>query len=275
MTISPEAEEFRSQIEVGNLKEAAEYLLEEHGADSLAVCRAMVGDADAAQDLFHDSFMRACNGLAGYRGEATPKTWFLRITHNLCIDHLRREKRRPWVLAADMGWKSDGDNNDDGGEDWIEEGHSPEERNAVDGLMLDAIGLERAIGTLDERDRSLIILRYAHEMSFAELGEAFGVKPGAMRMRIQRALARLREVMEGGVEEGDVVEVAAMPEASAPIPAPSASMRELAYCAPAESMPESRPDRLGQFVDQMRRFQVPLEKTAIRKLLESVESFRR
>ena len=32
---------------------------------------------------------------------------------------------------------------------------------------------------------------------------------------------------------------------------------------------------LGQFVDQMRRFQVPLEKTAIRKLLESVESFRR
>ena len=268
MTISPEAEEFRSQIEVGNLKEAAEYLLEEHGADSLAVCRAMVGDADAAQDLFHDSFMRACNGLAGYRGEATPKTWFLRITHNLCIDHLRREKRRPWVLAADMGWKSGGD--DGGGEDWIEEGHSPEERNAVDGLMLDAIGLERAIGTLDERDRSLIILRYAHEMSFAELGEAFGVKPGAMRMRIQRALARLREVMEGGVEE-----VATVLADSAPIMAPRASMRELSYSATAKYVPESPPDRLGQFVDQMRRFQVPLEKTAIRKLLESVESFRR
>jgi RNA polymerase sigma factor (sigma-70 family) len=273
MTISSEAEEFRSQIEVGNLKEAAEYLLEKHGADSLAVCRAMVGDADAARDLFHDSFMRACDGLAGYRGEATPKTWFLRITHNRCIDHLRREKRRPWVLAAELGWKSDGDGGDyrdDGGEDWIEEGHSPEERNAVDGLMLDAIGLERAIGTLDERDRSLIILRYAHEMSFAELAEAFGVKSGAMRMRIQRALARLREVMEGGV-----VEVAAMPEESATIPAPSASRRDLSYGATAEVMPESPPDRLGQFVDQMRRFQVPLEKTAIRKLLESVESFRR
>ena len=197
MTIPPDAEEFRSQIEVGNLKEAAEYLLEEHGADSLAVCRAMVGDADAARDLFHDSFMLACNGLAGYRGEATPKTWFLRITHNRCIDHLRREKRQPWVLAADMGWKSD---EDDGGADWIEDGHSPSERSAVDGLMLDAIGLERAIETLDERDRSLIILRYAHEMSFAELAEAFGVKPGAMRMRVQRALARLREVMDGGVE---------------------------------------------------------------------------
>jgi RNA polymerase sigma-70 factor (ECF subfamily) len=267
MTIAPEAEEFRSQIEVGNLKGAAEYLLEEHGADSLAVCRAMVGDADAARDLFHDSFMLACNGLAGYRGEATPKTWFLRITHNRCIDHLRREKRQPWVLAADMGWKSDGD---DAGEDWIEEGHSPEERSAVDGFMLDAIGLERAIGTLEERDRSLVILRYAHEMSFAELGEAFGVKPGAMRMRVQRALARLREVMVGRVEEVETMAVD-----RAPSMPPRSSVGGPSYYETDESISESPPDRLGQFVDQMRRFQVPLEKTAIRKLLESVESFRR
>jgi len=269
MTVLSEAEEFRSLIEVGNLKEAAEYLLEEHGADSLAVCRAMVGDADAARDLFHDSFMLACNGLAGYRGEATPKTWFLRITHNRCIDHLRREKRQPWVLAADMGRKSEGD---DGGEDWIEEGHSSEERSAVDGLMLDAIGLERAIGTLDERDRSLIILRYAHEMSFAELGEAFGVKPGAMRMRVQRALARLREVMEGRVE---VAEVAAMAVDSAPSMSPRSSMGRPSHYEIDEKISASPPDPLGQFVNQMRRFQVPLEKTAIRNLLESVESFRR
>jgi RNA polymerase sigma-70 factor (ECF subfamily) len=269
MTALSEAEEFRSLIEVGNLKGAAEYLLEQHGADSLAVCRAMVGDADAARDLFQDSFMLACNGLAGYRGEATPKTWFLRITHNRCIDHLRREKRRPWVLAADMGWKSDGD---DGGEDWIEEGHSPEERSAVDSLMLDAIGLERAIETLEERDRSLIVLRYAHEMSFAELGEAFGVKPGAMRMRVQRALARLREVMEGRV---DVEEVALMAMDSAPIMSPRSSMGRPSYYETDECTSEPPPDRLGQFVDQMRRFQVPLEKTAVRKLLESVEIFRR
>ncbi len=267
MTVLSEAEEFRSQIEVGNLKGAAEYLLEQHGADSLAVCRAMVGDADAARDLFHDSFMLACDGLAGYRGEATPKTWFLRITHNRCIDHLRREKRRPWVLAADMGWKSDGD---DGGEDWIEEGYSPSERSAVDGLMLDAIGLERAIATLEERDRSLVILRYAHEMSFAELGEAFGVKPGAMRMRVQRALARLREVMEGGEEE-----VAAMLVDIVPSRSPRSRARGAMHSLRDERMVESPPDRLGQFVDQMRRFQVPLEKTAIRKLLESVDSFRR
>ena len=271
MTIPPETEEFRSQIEVGNLKEAAEYLLEQHGADSLAVCRAMVGDADAARDLFHDSFMRACDGLEGYRGEATPKTWFLRITHNRCIDHLRREKRQPWVLAADMGRKSDSDDDGGGdGEGWIEEGYSPLERSEVDGLMLDAIGLERAIGTLDERDRSLVILRYAHEMSFAELGEAFGVKPGAMRMRIQRALARLREVMEGGVEE-----VETMFGDSARSRAPRASMQEISYCVTDEPMPVSAPDRLGQFVDQMRRFQLLLEQTAIKKLLGSVDRFRR
>jgi RNA polymerase sigma-70 factor (ECF subfamily) len=267
MTISPESHEFRRQIEVGNLKEAAEYLLEEHGADSLAVCRAMVGDADAARDLFHDSFMLACNGLAGYRGEATPKTWFLRITHNRCIDHLRREKRQPWVLAADMGRHSEVD---DGGEDWIEEGYSPLERSAVAGLMLDAIGLERAIATLDERDRRLVVLRYAHEMSFAELGAAFGVKPGAMRMRVQRALARLREVMEGGVGEVETVF-----EDRAPIMSPRSSLGKLSYYATDESMPESPPDRLGQFVDQMRRFHVPLEKSAIRKLVERVYRFRR
>ncbi|MCP4906033.1 MAG: RNA polymerase sigma factor [bacterium] len=267
MTVPSEADEFRSQIEAGNLKGAAEYLLERHGADSLAVCRAMVGDADAARDLFHDSFMRACDGLTGYRGEATPKTWFLRITHNRCIDHLRREKRRPWVLAADMGWKAEAD---DGGQDWIEEGHSPEERSVVDGLMLDAIGLARAIETLEERDRSLVILRYAHEMSFAELGEAFGVKPGAMRMRVQRALARLREVMEGSVEE-----FSATFEDSAPSMSPRPSAEKLSYDKTDEYFSESPPDRLGQFVDQMRRFHVPLEKAAIRKLLESVDSFRR
>ncbi len=269
MTIPPNAAEFRSQIEGGNLKEAAEYLLEEHGADSLAVCRAMVGDADAARDLFHDSFMLACNGLAGYRGEATPKTWFLRITHNRCIDHLRREKRQPWVLAADMGRDSEVD---DGGEDWTDEGYSPSERSAIDGLMLDAIGLDRAIATLDERDRSLVVLRYAHEMSFAELGESFGVKPGAMRMRVQRALARLREAMDGGVEE-----IAATLEENVQSISPMESSAPRAYVETDEylSLPESPPDRLGEFVDQMRRFQVPLEKSAIRKLVGSVKSFRR
>jgi RNA polymerase sigma-70 factor (ECF subfamily) len=271
MTTPIKAEEFRSQIETGDLKGAAKLLLERHGADCLAVCRGMVGDDDAAQDLFHDSFMLACNGLAGYRGEAMPKTWLLKITHNRCIDHLRREKRRPWVLARDVGWKSGGD---DGEDDWIEEGYSPEERSAVDDFILDGIGLERAMGALDERDRSLIVLRYAHQMSFAELGEAFGVKPGAMRMRVQRVLERLREAMGVRVAESTTAVTDSAPMMPQRRGGRRRRGRKIPYSGSEEYLSTSPPDSLVLFVDQMRQFRVPLEKTAILKLLVSVDGLR-
>lgn len=63
-----------------------------HRADLLALCQRFVPAADDAQDIVQEVFFRAWQNLAGYRGDASLRTWFWEIARNLCLNHLRARK---------------------------------------------------------------------------------------------------------------------------------------------------------------------------------------
>src|SRR5688500_4997480 len=85
--------ELVERIKDGDVRSAGALLVTRFADEVYALCRAMVRDPVEAEDLSQDVFGRAFASLRSFRGEATPRTWILRIARNRCIDHLRAQKR--------------------------------------------------------------------------------------------------------------------------------------------------------------------------------------
>ena len=63
------------------------------------LCLRMSGNPEDAFDLSQEAFLRAWRALAQYQFEAEFSTWLFRLTRNVCIDFLRKQKRQPTVRS--------------------------------------------------------------------------------------------------------------------------------------------------------------------------------
>lgn len=230
--------ELAQYLSSGDLRGAGTWLVERHAHEVVGLCRAMVHDAHAAEDLAQEIFGRAFTSLGSFRGESSPRTWLLAIARNRCIDHLRSLKRDPWRGAP----TGDGDPD-----------MQPDQRPLPSDLISRRDQVASALRQLSEGERALVILRYRHGLEYRELADVFGLKEGAVRMRMSRALSRMRRalqptmlevpVMRALEQAGSEPEVDFMSaEESAAEPEEEATARELA-AAPARAMSAAAPRR--------------------------------
>jgi RNA polymerase sigma factor (sigma-70 family) len=157
----------------------------------------------AADDLLHDVVVEALTHAERFRPEGRPEAWLLGIAANLIrrrqADLARRERREP--LAADLaGPSSDG---------------LPDEGDLFDRLAAlaqeitiagpeDALASDQAAADLlahvSGEDRRVLELAILHELDGERLGAALGITPGAARVRLHRALNRLRARLSAPAE---------------------------------------------------------------------------
>lgn len=134
----------------------------------------LVKEASTAQDIVQEAFVRLQPRLSGI---AQARPWLFGTVRNLCIDHLRAGQRRPVVPAGD---------NDP-------ELAAPADR-APDHELLNA---ERAslvrvcIERLEPRERTLLRLKYEEGLSYADIAERQGIKPGYVGYQLHHALRSL------------------------------------------------------------------------------------
>lgn len=176
------AQSFEGHLERGDLHAAAEWLVRAHGRDVLHLCTAIVRDRGTAEDLAQDAFGKAFLALPEFRGDASARTWLLTIARHRCLDHLRRSARQPWSLGRE----------DDVREPLV----ADTEEVLVSDLMARRADIREGLAVLSESERAMVLLRFAHGLSFDEIAESFGVKSGAVRMRVGRALTKMRD---GGI----------------------------------------------------------------------------
>ena len=205
---------FRDHLAHGRQKQAATWLVRHHAPEVRGLCVAMCGNE--GEDLAQEVFIRAFGALEGFRGEASTRTWILAIARNRCLDHLRRQQRAPVELEEEVD--PEGPLDDSPLPSW---------------MVQDRDEVRRALDALAEVPRAMVQLRFVHGLDYAELGGVFGIKPGTARMRISRALARMRLELEPPAEaislcldDSEDLEAAIEPPAAGaapPAPAPSRS----------------------------------------------------
>ena len=145
---------------------------------------AILGDPIEAEDAVHDAALVAWRGYGKLRDIDRFDAWFGRILVNGCRDRLRARRRRPIIGALPML------GNLDAGRD-----RDPAGRNPVDAIA-DRDELDRAIATLDPDHVVVIALRFASDLSIAEIAARVGIPEGTVKSRLHHALRRLRTVLE-------------------------------------------------------------------------------
>lgn len=155
-------------------------LVVRHHAAAYRVALSLVSDADLAQDVAQDAFLKAFRGLDGFRGDAAFRTWLLTIAANAARGALRRVVRRKETNLEDSPPPESGE-------------LSPEDRAA---LEEEAERARAMLAKLPEKQRLSVQLRIDEDLSFREIGEVIGSSEGAARVNYFHGIRRLRELME-------------------------------------------------------------------------------
>lgn len=157
-------------------------LVRQHQQALFRMAYLLLGDADDAEDVAQEAFIRGYRALASVKDGHPLRPWLLQITKNLARNR-RRSARR--YLNALQRW-------------WTEKSRpvaSPE------GEAIEKELLWQAIRQLSISDQEIIYLRYFLEMPVAETAAVLEVAEGTVKSRLGRALERLRSVAEAEFPE--------------------------------------------------------------------------
>jgi RNA polymerase sigma-70 factor (ECF subfamily) len=155
-----------------------------------ALAYRQIGREEDARDVCQETFLRAYRALNGFRGQAKFSSWLYRIALNLCRDWLRRERRTPVVTVSEdvdlieLASK-------------LEPSESIEDRVARHDLSR---AVERAMAVLPEEQRTAILLKEYHGLTFQEIADLVGCPLSTVKTRLYQGLAVLRrELARTGV----------------------------------------------------------------------------
>jgi RNA polymerase sigma-W factor len=160
-------------------EKAFEELLHKYRSPVYSICYRMARNHSDAEDLAQEVFIRIFSVLERYDPSYPFSSWLYRITSNLCIDFLRREKDRTVSIDKPV---SSGD-----GEmprQIPSKGARPD-REVESQEMISA--LEEAIGMLPQHYRIIVILRHQEQLSYEEISDNLGIPLGTVKARIHRA----------------------------------------------------------------------------------------
>ena len=142
----------------------------------------LLGDADEAQDVAQETFIRAYRALDRFDASRPMRPWLLRIAANLARNR-RRAVGRYWYALQRALLAGQ------------ERGQPP----SVESLSTQAQAAQtlwQAVRRLGRPDQEVIYLRFFLELPEAEMAAALAVAAGTVKSRLHRALKRLRAVID-------------------------------------------------------------------------------
>jgi RNA polymerase sigma-70 factor (ECF subfamily) len=146
-----------------------------------------LGREDDARDVVQEAFLRAFRGLKGFKGQAKFSSWLYRITLNLCRDWMRKNRRAPLVQVPE------GDDATDLAE------QIPSSAESVEVLVARremSAAVTRAMAELPEEQRTAILMKEFHGLTFQEIAEALDCPLSTVKTRLYQGLTVLRRRLE-------------------------------------------------------------------------------
>jgi RNA polymerase sigma-70 factor (ECF subfamily) len=140
-----------------------------------------IGDRTEAEDMTQQVFLNALKSISSFKWKGMPfSAWLFRIAHNQIVDYLRKKSRRATVPLDESLAAGDSD-----------PGQITERKAEIEQLVLATKGLTRA-------QQEVISLRFAGELSVAEVARVMGRSEGAVKALQHSAIVALRKVLSVG-----------------------------------------------------------------------------
>ncbi len=161
-------------------------LINKHQSKIYGFIYSKMPDRDVADDIFQDTFIKVIKTLKSnsYNEEGKFLPWVMRISHNLIVDHFRKNKKMPMLRETeDFSIFS------------ILSDSSP---NAECRIITDAIekDLQKIIQELPDDQKEVLLMRIYQDLSFNEIAELTGVSINTALGRMRYALMNLRKIIE-------------------------------------------------------------------------------
>lgn len=154
-------------------RDALQELYEEYSEDLFAVAYRLTESSADARDVLHDVFLRLPTALKRFNRRRSLGPWLRAVATRAALMRLRSQRRRREVSVRDESAF--------GG------------RRAPS--IIDSIAFERALSSLPERLRTVIVLKELHGYSHKEIGDLLGIPPSTSRSRLHSARAALHDAL--------------------------------------------------------------------------------
>ena len=171
---------------VAGEENALTILINRHQSKIYGFIYSKLSDRDMADDIFQDTFIKVIKTLKSnsYNEEGKFLPWVMRISHNLIIDHYRRNKKMPMFRET---------------EDFsIFSIMSDNVPNIESQLITSQVenDLRKLIEELPEDQKEVLVMRMYQDLSFKEISELTGVSINTALGRMRYAIMNLRKVID-------------------------------------------------------------------------------
>ncbi|HEY1742173.1 MAG TPA: RNA polymerase sigma factor [Granulicella sp.] len=143
-----------------------------------------IGDADLAESITQDCFLKAYNGRASFRGDCAVNTWLTSIAMNLIRDQQRLQKFRFWrqarATAIDVNEAAN---------------FLPSKECSAESRVLikeQTKQVQAALANLSVNQRSIFLMRFGQDMELAEIAAAIHMPLNTVKTHLHRALKSVR-----------------------------------------------------------------------------------
>jgi len=147
-----------------------------------ALAYRVIGREEEARDVVQETFLRAFRGIKNFRGQAKFSSWVYRIALNLCRDWIRRERRAPIQAAPE-------------GIDLVELAAEQGPVESIETLVARndmSAAVAEAMALLPDEQRTAIVLKEYHGMTFQEIADLQGCPLSTVKTRLYQGLSVLR-----------------------------------------------------------------------------------
>jgi RNA polymerase sigma-70 factor (ECF subfamily) len=161
-------------------------LINRHQSKIYGFIYSKLSDRDISDDIFQDTFIKVIKTLKSnsYNEEGKFLPWVMRISHNLIIDHYRRNKKMPMYRETE--------------EFSIFSIMSDNVPNIESKLITSQVenDLRKLIEELPAEQKEVLVMRMYQDLSFKEISETTGVSINTALGRMRYAIMNLRKVID-------------------------------------------------------------------------------
>ncbi|MEO5895567.1 MAG: sigma-70 family RNA polymerase sigma factor [Vicinamibacterales bacterium] len=151
-----------------------------------ALAYRVIGREEEARDVAQEAFLRAFRALPGFKGQAKFSSWLYRITLNLCRDWMRKERRTPVSQSPE-------------GIDIIELAGEATPHETIEQMVgRKELGraVSKAMAALPEEQRTAIILKEYHGLTFQEIADMLDCPLSTVKTRLYQGLSVVRKQLQ-------------------------------------------------------------------------------